>query len=299
MYLCCRAFLPADGRRSGSVVIAIGSMTGKRPLWGRAPYAAEQDGAGGSRPGPWPSRPRPTGVRVNLVSPGPVEGERIEWVFRAQARGARDERGAGPPRWSISSSPLGRLVAPEDVAAAAVLLASTGPPRSPARTSMSRRDGDVLSGRGARHYPQGGSPMRRLIDLSQVIYRTMKVYPGHLKTVHLRARHPRGDQGAFRERLLVPDQRVHAERQRPHPRRLVQPSRPDARRPRASTRCPSTSSTATPSASTSPAPRPARTSRAGIARRRPGDVGPGAAPGRHRPLLHRHLQRATPVSPST
>ncbi len=41
-YLCCRAFLPAMvTRRSGSVVI-IGSMTGKRPLVGRTPYAASK-----------------------------------------------------------------------------------------------------------------------------------------------------------------------------------------------------------------------------------------------------------------
>ncbi len=39
-YLCCRAFLPSMiERRSGSILF-ISSMTGKRPLFGRTPYAA-------------------------------------------------------------------------------------------------------------------------------------------------------------------------------------------------------------------------------------------------------------------
>ena len=66
----------------------------------------------------------PYGVRVNMISPGPVEGERIEWVIRKQAEGrgisveeARQELAKG--------SPLERLVPPEDVAAVAVFLASS------------------------------------------------------------------------------------------------------------------------------------------------------------------------------
>ena len=121
-YLCCRAFLPSMiERQSGSVVI-IGSMTGKRPLWGRSPYAASKMALVGLartlavEVGPY-------GVRVNVISPGGVEGERIEWVIRAQAEGrgisveqAREEL--------VSGSPMNRLVPPEDVAAVAVFLAS-------------------------------------------------------------------------------------------------------------------------------------------------------------------------------
>ena len=122
-YLCCRAFLPSMiERRSGSVII-IGSMTGKRPLWGRTPYAASKMALVGLartlalETGPY-------GVRVNVISPGAVEGERIEWVFLKQAEGrgiSLDE----VRREFARESPLERLVPPGDVAAAAVFLASS------------------------------------------------------------------------------------------------------------------------------------------------------------------------------
>ena len=123
-FLCCRAFLPSMiERRSGAVVI-IGSMTGKRPLWGRSPYAASKTALIGLtrtlavETGPY-------GVRVNLISPGAVEGERIEWMMRKQAEGrgisieeVRAELAQG--------SPLNRLVEAGEVAATVVFLASDG-----------------------------------------------------------------------------------------------------------------------------------------------------------------------------
>lgn len=121
-FLCCRAFLPSMiERRSGAVVI-IGSMTGKRPLWGRSPYAASKLALVGLTR-TLALETGPHGVRVNLISPGAVEGERIEWVMRKQAEGrgisveeVRAELAGG--------SPLSRLVAAGDVAEAAVFLAS-------------------------------------------------------------------------------------------------------------------------------------------------------------------------------
>lgn len=125
VFLCCRAFLPPMlERRSGGLVV-IGSMTGKRPLWGRTPYAASKlalvglvrtlalETAG-------------AGVRVNLVSPGPVAGERIEWVFRAQAEGRRVPVEQVREEF-IAQIPGGRLVEPRDVAEAAVYLALQAP----------------------------------------------------------------------------------------------------------------------------------------------------------------------------
>ena len=121
-YLCCRAFLPAMiERRSGCIVI-IGSMTGKRPLFGRTPYAASKMALVGlARTLAW--EVGPYGIRVNVISPGGVEGERIEWVIRKQAEAkgiSLDEA----RREFTSSSPLGRLVPASDVAEATVFLAT-------------------------------------------------------------------------------------------------------------------------------------------------------------------------------
>ena len=50
------------------------------------------------------------GVRVNLVSPGPVAGERLDGVLRAQGPGAEAAL--------ESASPLARFATPKDVARA-------------------------------------------------------------------------------------------------------------------------------------------------------------------------------------
>lgn len=121
-YLCCRAFLPAMiERRSGSILF-ISSMTGKRPLFGRSPYAAGKLALVGlARTLAWEAGPY--GIRVNVVSPGPIEGERVERVIRnqAQAEGISEDEAR---RRFTSNSPLGRLVPPGDIADAVVFLVS-------------------------------------------------------------------------------------------------------------------------------------------------------------------------------
>jgi NAD(P)-dependent dehydrogenase (short-subunit alcohol dehydrogenase family) len=121
-YLCCRAFLPGMiEQRSGSIVI-ISSMTAKRPLYGRTPYAGSKLALVGIvRTLAW--EVGPYGIRVNVISPGAVEGERIERVIRNQAV-AQGISEAEALRQFTSSSPLGRLVPADDIAAAAVFLAS-------------------------------------------------------------------------------------------------------------------------------------------------------------------------------
>lgn len=120
VFLSARAFLPAMlAQRRGSIVV-VGSMTGKRPLWGRTPYAASKLALVGLVR-TLALETAPSGVRVNLVSPGPVEGERMDWVFRAQAEGrgisveeARAEM--------VAQIPIARLVEPREVADAVVSL---------------------------------------------------------------------------------------------------------------------------------------------------------------------------------
>ncbi|NJM05848.1 SDR family oxidoreductase [Candidatus Gracilibacteria bacterium] len=122
VFLCCQAFLPAMiARRSGSIVL-IGSVTGKRPLPGRTPYAASKLALVGLlRTLAWEIGPH--GLRVNLISPGPVEGERIEWVIQKQAelQGVSLETAR---RAFTNDLPLGRLLRAEEIAATALFLAS-------------------------------------------------------------------------------------------------------------------------------------------------------------------------------
>ncbi len=122
-FLLSRALLPPMIERGRGSIVVIGSMTGKRPMHGRSPYAAAKLGLVGlvrtlaAELGPF-------GIRANLISPGAVAGPRVEAVMREQARAAgityeqfHDE--------ATELTPLRRLIPPEDVAATAVFLAST------------------------------------------------------------------------------------------------------------------------------------------------------------------------------
>ena len=121
-YLCCRAFLPAMiEKRSGSIIM-ISSMTGKRPLFGRTPYAGSKLALVGiARTLAW--EVGLYGIRVNVISPGAVGGERIKRVVReiAASQGISEDEAL---RQFTSNSPLGRIVPSEDIAAAAIFLAS-------------------------------------------------------------------------------------------------------------------------------------------------------------------------------
>src|SRR6202030_3219722 len=80
VFLTFRAFIPGlIARRSGSL-IAISSMTGKRPLHGRTPYAAAKMGVIGIVR-TLATELGPHNVRVNAVCPGLVAGPRIETVL--------------------------------------------------------------------------------------------------------------------------------------------------------------------------------------------------------------------------
>jgi NAD(P)-dependent dehydrogenase (short-subunit alcohol dehydrogenase family) len=114
-FLTCRAFLPGMVKRGSGSVVVIGSMTGKRPLPGRTPYAAAKTALIGLvRALAWDAGSY--GVRVNLVSPGPIAGERLDGVLEAQGPGAREAFLAG--------SPLADFATPADVVAAVRFLCS-------------------------------------------------------------------------------------------------------------------------------------------------------------------------------
>jgi NAD(P)-dependent dehydrogenase (short-subunit alcohol dehydrogenase family) len=131
VFLTCRALLPAMVAAGRGSVVVIGSMTGKRPLPGRTPYAAAKTALIGLvRTLAWDAGPH--GVRVNLVSPGPVDGERLDGVLRAQGAGARER--------FLAASPLGRFATPDDVVAAVRFLCSD------AAAAITGADVDVCAG---------------------------------------------------------------------------------------------------------------------------------------------------------
>jgi NAD(P)-dependent dehydrogenase (short-subunit alcohol dehydrogenase family) len=122
VFLTFRAFIPGMIQRRAGSLVAISSMTGKRPLPGRTPYAAAKMGVIGlvrtlaTELGPYD-------IRVNSVCPGFVAGPRVEQVMRRQAalRGIPEEKVRAE---MTGTSPLGRLVEAGEVAGTCVFLAS-------------------------------------------------------------------------------------------------------------------------------------------------------------------------------
>jgi NAD(P)-dependent dehydrogenase (short-subunit alcohol dehydrogenase family) len=117
-----RSVLPIMiGQGSGSVVI-VGSISGKRPLFGRSAYTTTKTALIGLTR-TLAVEAGPHGIRVNLISPGFVAGPRIEWVMKAQS----DARGIDVDevrREFESESALGRLTDPADVARTVAFLTS-------------------------------------------------------------------------------------------------------------------------------------------------------------------------------
>jgi 3-hydroxybutyrate dehydrogenase/3-oxoacyl-[acyl-carrier protein] reductase len=108
-------------RGSGSIVL-IGSMTGKRPLAHRTAYATSKLGLlGFCRTAALDLAPH--GVRINLVSPGYVAGERLDWVVRKQAEATGNDQET-TRQTMLAGIPLGRFVSAGDVANTVAFLAS-------------------------------------------------------------------------------------------------------------------------------------------------------------------------------
>lgn len=84
VYLMCRAFLPSMTAAHRGDVINVASVTGKRPLAHRTPYAASKMAVIGlTTTLAW--EVGPLGVSVNSLSPGPVNGPRMVSNFTKTA----------------------------------------------------------------------------------------------------------------------------------------------------------------------------------------------------------------------
>jgi NAD(P)-dependent dehydrogenase (short-subunit alcohol dehydrogenase family) len=122
VFLTFRAFIPSLVAAGAGSLIAISSMTGKRPLYGRTPYAASKMGVIGLVR-TLALELGPHGIRVNSVCPGAVGGPRLDTVLRNQAaaRGISEEAARDA---FTSASPLGRVVEAREIADACTFLSS-------------------------------------------------------------------------------------------------------------------------------------------------------------------------------
>jgi NAD(P)-dependent dehydrogenase (short-subunit alcohol dehydrogenase family) len=104
-----QAALPLMGR--GTAIVLIGSIAGNVGTEGFSVYGATKAGVR-ALARTWTTELAPRGIRVNVVSPGPTDTAMFESVPEA----VRSDLAA--------TIPLGRLGRPEEVAAAALFLAS-------------------------------------------------------------------------------------------------------------------------------------------------------------------------------
>ena len=84
VFQLCKLAIPALTAHGNGRIIVIGSVTGKRPLQARTPYAASKLALVGLAR-TLAVELGPAGVTVNVVSPWLLEGDRLESVITAQA----------------------------------------------------------------------------------------------------------------------------------------------------------------------------------------------------------------------
>lgn len=85
MFLMCRAFLPPMIARGMGDVINLASVSGKRPLARRTPYCASKMAVLGLTT-TLAAEVGPLGITVNSLSPGPVDGPRMDRNFALEAQ---------------------------------------------------------------------------------------------------------------------------------------------------------------------------------------------------------------------
>ena len=120
VFLICRAFLPAMVDRRCGDVINLASVSGKRPLVRRTPYCASKMAVIGLT-STLAFEVGPAGVNVNSLSPGPVDGPRMDRNFRLEAERSGRTYGEAVDTF-VSRAALGRMVTESEVGAAAVAM---------------------------------------------------------------------------------------------------------------------------------------------------------------------------------
>jgi NAD(P)-dependent dehydrogenase (short-subunit alcohol dehydrogenase family) len=119
-YMCIRFSVPEMIKAGGGAIVNISSMAGRRGLAFRIGYCSAKAGQIGMTYG-MALELAPHNITVNCVSPGAVEGDRIDRVIEGQAR-ARGMTPEAVRKAMLERSPLKRMVTADDIAAAALFL---------------------------------------------------------------------------------------------------------------------------------------------------------------------------------
>jgi NAD(P)-dependent dehydrogenase (short-subunit alcohol dehydrogenase family) len=119
-YLMCRSFLPPMIARGDGDVINLASVSGKRPLERRTPYTASKMAVLGLT-STLAFEVGDAGIRVNALSPGPVEGERMDRNFRLEAERTGTSYDTARAAF-VGRSALGRMVTADEVGRAVVAM---------------------------------------------------------------------------------------------------------------------------------------------------------------------------------
>ena len=122
MFYCTRRAMPMLKAAGGGSIINLSSIAGRLGFALRTPYAAAKWAVVGFSES-LAAEAGPDGVRVNCIQPGVVEGERVERVIEAKAKGlgiSNDEM----RRRLLESVSLRTMVSAQDVANTALFLAS-------------------------------------------------------------------------------------------------------------------------------------------------------------------------------
>ena len=121
-FLVSKAVIPSMLERKSGSIIFIGSITGKRPLVNRSVYAASKLGMVGMMRTLALELGR-YGVRVNHISPGFVEGPRLDGVIAQVAKSENVSPQEMNEQW-LEMIPTGRFISPEDIAQGVLFFAS-------------------------------------------------------------------------------------------------------------------------------------------------------------------------------
>lgn len=116
----CRAFLPAMIDRGDGDIINIASVSGKRPLARRTAYTSSKMAVIGLTT-TLAFEVGPLGIRVNTLSPGPVDGPRMarNFALEAERTGTTVE---AAEREFVGRAAMQRMVTEEEVGRAAVAM---------------------------------------------------------------------------------------------------------------------------------------------------------------------------------